>query len=134
MALDPLNQRIADEARHRENKGRLAHAYARFKTVGNGTFEFDARVDFGMTFVERPFIACGWQIDETADDSETYPHATGFVTNWDTTEREHYVGCWVAVTVSPPYLGEVVEEFPEYRVWHDFTFSGIALKDIPYDL
>jgi hypothetical protein len=134
MAIDPLNARIAELQRNAENKARLAHAYARFKTVGNGTFEFDQRIDFGLTFVERPFIACGWQIEEQGDDEgEGYPLATAYVTDWDTTDRDHYVGCWVAVTVGWPYTGATVTEFPEYKLWHDFTFSGIALKDIPLD-
>lgn len=137
MAENALNARLAEEARHRENKARLAHAYARFKTVGNGTFEFDARVDFGLTFVERPFIACGWQIEEQGDVAgEGMPLSTAYVTDWDTTERDHYVGCWVAVTVGWPYTfgAPDPEVVPEYKIWHDLTFSGIALKDIPYDL
>lgn len=139
MAFSPLNQRQEELARHRENKGRLAQAYARFKTTGQGTVEFEDRVEFGLTFIERPFIATGWQInldqardalDVSSNDDVNLPQVTGYVTDWDTTSREHYVGCWVAVSVT------YSEEYPadaQIKIFHDFTWAGIALKDIPSD-
>jgi len=167
MAFNQLNQRLADEARHRENRARLAHAYVRVSTTGTGVFEFDDRIDFGLTFVERPFIACGWQLRESDADQlrdperpypvpGTYPLCTGYVTDWDTTERDHYVGAWITVVVHIPeslnvptltsldpdeadriegleYSGGSPIVEADWKIWHDFTFSGIALKDIPID-
>lgn len=137
MAHDPLNARLADQQRHRENRARLAHASARFDTSGQGTVEFDECIDFGLTFTERPFIQTGWQIDlDQARDAfglgpnedVKLPQVTGYVTDWDKTDRDHYVGCWVAVSV----LFSV--EYPvdaQVKIFHDFTFAAIALKDIP---
>lgn len=139
MAISPLNDRLAERARHQENRGRLAHAYSRFTTEGFGTVEFDACIDFGLTFVERPFIAVGHQIDadharemfDVAPDGEIYmPQCTGYVTDWDMTDKDHYVGCWVAVSVSP---GLSTGTYPMVKIKHDFTWSAIALKDIPTD-
>jgi hypothetical protein len=143
MAISPINQRIADTARHAENKGRLAFASGRMQSSGQGTFEFEDVISFGLTFVERPFIATGFQIDMdqarealgVGDGDLHLPQVTAYVTDWDMTDKEHYVGAWVAVTVTHPPI-----ELADYRVdaqvkiWHDFTFSAIAIKDIPTDI
>lgn len=139
MAFSPLNQRLAEQGRHRENRGRLGHAYARFTTTGVGTFEFEDRVEFGMTFVERPFIATGYQIDvdaaeEAAGTSASVyrlPLVTSYITEWDLTDRDHYIGCWVATVI---YLPDYEGASPQVRLHHDFTWSGIALKDVPSDV
>lgn len=139
MAHSPLNKRLADQQRHHENRARLAHAYSRFTTEGVGTVEFEDCIDFGLTFVERPFIAVGHQIDmehvrdlfDAGSDEDVYlPQVTGYVIDWDMTDRDHYVGCWVAVSVSVP-IETVDGSYPMVKIHHDFTWSGIALKDIP---
>ena len=141
MPISPLNQRFADNSRHAENKGRLAFASARMKSQGQGTFEFEDCIDFGLTFVERPFIASGWQIDlDQARDAFglgpnediVLPQVTAYVTEWNMTEREHYVGAWVAVSVYYPSVDYRVDA--QVKIQHDFTFSAIALKDIPTDV
>lgn len=138
MAYSPLNDRLATQQRHRENRGRLAHASARFVTDGQGTVEFDEVVKFGLTFTERPFIQTGWQINlDQARDAlgvssnadVNLPQVTGYVTDWDQTDRDHYTGCWVAVSVTYSV------EYPvdaQVRIWHDFTWAAIAIKDIPF--
>lgn len=137
MATSPLNARLADQHRHRENRGRLAHAYARFMTTGVGSFEFEDRIDFETIFLERPFIAIGHQLDaqaftmtyEDEDGDEDYldlPQCTGYVTEWDQSSHDHYIGCWVAVVVQ---LDVEMAEVP--TIYHDFTFSAIAIKDVP---
>jgi len=140
MANSPLNDYTADRHRNRENAARLCHVSSRFRTDGQGTVEFEDRVEFGVTFVERPFIQSGWQIDldqarDALDVSSNadvnLPQATGYVTEWDMTERDHYVGCWVAVSVS--YSVEYPAD-AQVRIWHDFTWSAIALKDMPTEL
>lgn len=144
MAISPLSQRLADTARHAENRGRLAHAHARFRTAGQGTHEFGDCVEFGMTFVERPFISTGWQIDVDqardamgiGDNDDIFlPQVTAYVTEWDMTSRDHYIGCWVAVSVTYPTNGEELY-YPvdaQVQIHHDLTFTGTALKDIPTD-
>ena len=144
MPISPLNQRLSDASRHAENKGRLAFASHRVSTQGQGTVEFEDVVSFGLTFVERPFVATGFQIDmdqarealDVGDKEDIFlPQVTAYVTEWDKTERDHYVGAWVAVSVTYPQ-----SELADYRVdaqvkiSADFTFSAIAIKDVPYDL
>lgn len=138
MAISPINERLAERHRHRENRGRLAHAYSRFTTEGIGTIEFEDCIDFGLTFVERPFIAVGHQIDPEHvrdlfgidPDGDVYlPQVTAYVTDWDQTDRGHYVGCWVAVSVSAPMGSETA--YPMVKIHHDLAWSGVALKDIP---
>lgn len=144
MPISPVNQRLADAARHAENKGRLAFASHRVSTRGQGTVEFEDVVSFGLTFVERPFISTGFQIDmdDTRDsigagvaDNIFLPQVTAYVTDWDKTERDHFVGCWVAVCVTyPPRDVSDYSAESQVTVHHDFTFSAIALKDVPVDL
>lgn len=144
MPISPVNQRLADAARHAENKGRLAFASHRVRTDGQGTVEFEDTVSFGLTFVERPFISTGFQIDmdqarealDVPDNDDIFlPQVTGYVTEWDKTERDHYVGCWVAVSVTypPSELADYAVD-AQVGIWTDFTFSAIAIKDIPTDL
>lgn len=138
MPIDAFNARLAELQRNHENKGRLAFAYSRFTTEGSGTVEFEECIDFGLTFVERPFVSVGHQIDVEAarelfgvdpDGDVLLPQVTGYVTDWDTTDRDHYVGCWVAISVTSSVGG--VEAYPMVKIQHDFTWSGTAIKDVP---
>lgn len=142
-----LVNRFADERRHRENRGRLAFAFGRFTSEGQGGFEYEDRIEFGCTFIERPFVAYGSIIDTDdarellAIDSDNddvklpLPIATGYVTEWDKTPAGHYTGAWVAVSVLYPiYDPAAVLPYPvsgALKIQHDFTFSAIAIKDIP---
>ena len=136
MAFSPLNDRLSESARHRENRGRLTHVYSRVKTEGYGTYEFEERIDFDLTFIERPFIAVGHQVD--ADQAQVedeagdvfLPQCTGYVTEWDTTSSDHYVGCWVAVSVEPSAFFTLPEGDGPV-IFHDFVWSAIAIKDLP---
>lgn len=139
--LDDLDARREEVARHRENGARLAQAYTVFKTTGQGTQQFEDRVSFGLTFIEKPVIAYGsaCDIDDLADlldiddDDVPMPVTAGFVVNWDQDERGFYTGCWVAVRVSfPPIDAVSVDILPEIE--HHFTFSAIGMKDIPVDV
>ena len=136
-----LERHRAELARHRENSARLAVAFARFTTVGQGTIEFEERVDFGLTFIEEPYITYGCQLelDELADRLEatedttpTLPQATGFVTEWDIDDRGFYLGAWVAATVYDP-TGGITSDI-EVTIDHHFTFQAIGMKDIPLDV
>lgn len=132
-----------EQERHKENAARLAQAYAEFDTTGQGSIEFEQRVNFGLTFIEKPIVAYGTEIDVDAldelldNDSETnnvpaLPLCTGFVTEWDRDDRDFYIGCWIAARVSFPSSPAVPTETP-VALTHHFTFSAIAMKDVPYE-
>lgn len=133
----PQQQHDADQSRNRENKGRLAQVFSRFRTQGQGAIEFEDSVNFGVTFIERPFVAVGHQVDlDQARDAlnlhgnadVNLPQASGFVTDWDQDDMGHYTGCWVAVSVAYPI------DYPvdaQIEIFHDFTWAGVALKDLP---
>lgn len=137
--LDDLDRRREEAARHWENSARMAQAYAVFETTGQGTQQFEDRIDFGLTFIEKPVVSYASSIDVEAladllgieDETETpLPNTSGFVTHWDQDERDFYVGCWVAVRVNFPFYDYVDPEL-QPDVEHHFTFSAVGMKDIP---
>lgn len=142
--FEEQERRRSESLRHLENKGRLASVYARYKTTGSGTMTFSKRVDFGLIFIEEPFMSYGCSVDldeidnasdsgpEDDNDDETYnlPQCTGFVTEWDQDERGYYRGAYVAVSILPIGAGtELVEFVGDLR--HYFTFAANAIKDFP---
>lgn len=138
---DELDRARAELARHRENSARLALAFARFETTGQGTLQFEERVDFGLTFIEEPFITYGCQIDMDdladqldldEDETPTLPQATGYVTEWDTDDRGFYTGAWVAATVYDP-TGKIPTSV-DIAIDHHFSFQAVGMKDIPLDV
>lgn len=159
--LEDLDYRRETANRHRQNSARLAHAYARATSTGQGSFEFDQRVDFGLTFIEEPVIAYGCSVDaDTLADLQglqegqtpILPTCTGYVTEWDTDDRDFYVGCWIGVRVHfpredfPPteipegvislagYMPEVNETMNQAVIRHFYTFSAVAMKDVPTEV
>lgn len=140
--LDDVDRRREREQQTRENSARMAQAYAVFHTEGQGTHQYEERVNFGLTFTEKPVVAYGsaCDIDDLAElldiedsDDTPLPVTAGFVTQWDQDERDFYTGCWVAVRVNFPTIDAVDPEALPY-VEHHFTWSAIAMKDVPPDL
>ena len=139
MGFNEIERQRTEYYRNRENQGRWANAYARFRSLGQGPYEFEERASFGLTFVEVPFVSIGHQVDldDIADivttpvangDTGPMPHVTGYVTEWETDDRGFYIGAWCAVNVTFP------EEIPvdaDLEVLHYFTFSANAIKDVP---
>ena len=151
MSWDPLEDRRADIERNRENGARLAQAFAKFESIGQGVVEFAEVVDFGLTFIEEPYITYGSQLD--MDDlgelldipggaTPPLPLVSGYVTEWDQDERGFYVGAWVAARVYFPSQVAVEGESTMTPVPldtlvvidHHFTFTAIAIKDVPLDV
>jgi hypothetical protein len=137
--LDDLDRRRQKSEQNRENSARLAQAYAVFTTTGQGTFQYEARVDFAITFTEQPIVSYGsaLDIDDLAnlldiEDEDTcpIPQCSGSVINWDQDDRDFYTGCWVAVRVDFP-LQDAIDPSAQPEVEHHFTFAAIAMKDIP---
>ena len=143
MSDQDIETRRAADARHRENRGRLATAHARFETTGTGSTQFEDSVEFGLTFIERPFVSMGYTIDIDAlaealgideEDSEVpLPQVTSYVVEWDQDERGFFTGAWCAAVVA--FAPDVV--LPEgflVAVNHHFTFAATAIKDVPVDV
>lgn len=134
--------------RHRENAARTAMAYADFETTGQGSVEFARRVDFGLTFIEMPYVSYGsildvdaWENDleaaygvdfsEGTQSSVPLPIVSGFVTQWDRDDRDFYIGCWCAVRVYIPQDEWEIGPDLNPTIEHHFTFVATAMKDIP---
>ncbi|NUS01908.1 MAG: hypothetical protein HOV97_05015 [Nonomuraea sp.] len=141
MATPELEIARAELERHRQNSARLAMAYANFETTGQGTLEFEQRVDFGLTFIERPFpqYCAEVDLDELGDqlglepgETPPLPVVSGFVTDWDTDDRGFYTGAWVAASVVDPTAQIPLDT--SLTINHYFTFQAVAIKDIPPDV
>lgn len=138
--LEEQERRREEVARHRENRARLAQSFAVFVTNGQGTNQYEERLPFALTFIEKPVVSYGsaCDIEDLADllgtdpDLTPLPLSSGHVVEWDQDERGFYTGCWVAVRVSFPSI-DMVDPTALTSVEHHFTFSAIAMKDIPVD-
>lgn len=141
MLFLELERRRADLQRHQENSARLAQSFALFETTGQGAIEFPKRVNFDLTFVERPYLTYASEIDlEALGDllelgegpTPPLPSVSGFVTEWDVDARGFYTGCWCAAGV---YFHDItVPVDAAVHMMHHFTFTGMAMKDIPLDV
>lgn len=154
-----ITQREIDVARDKANVGGPAQTYARVRTNRNGSRVVPKRIDFGLTFIEKPWVAYGVEIDLDAIE-EAYednvegengvpvggefnfgdlPLCTGYVTEWDLDSHDHYIGAWVAVqVVFPDFANETTNllNFETYEqdalipLVHHFTWSGLAIKEV----
>jgi hypothetical protein len=141
--FEDLERRREEVERHQENSARLAEAFARMKSTGQGSIEFSERVDFGLTFIEEPYMSYGCYLDldelddlldnEQGTTSPPMPLCTGFVTDWDRDDRGFYVGAWVGVRVWFPYESNVWPEL-ELEIMHHYSFKAVAIKDVPMEL
>lgn len=128
---------------HAENSSRLAQSYAVFDTTGWGEVAFDQCFLFDLTFIEPPVIAYGFGVglvggaemnnDQLVD--TRFPRCSGGVYRYKTDKRGFYLGayCFVTVDTKSPFIPTAMPE-PNYQISHWFTFTGIALKDLPADL
>lgn len=139
--LDDLDKRRGQVEITQENRARLSQAYGSVISTGQGTFQFEDPIDFGITFIERPFVSDSHVIDLEAladvlnvdPDLVPIPHSTGTVSHWDQDENDFYIGAWVTVKVSFD-LSDLVDFSLSPVIEHHFTFHGIAMKSIPVDL
>lgn len=140
--MDGVERRRAEVERHRENSARPAESYAKFETFGQGFIEFEERVDFGLTFIEEPYVSYGAKMDLDelgellgldAAVTPPVPMTTGMVTDWDLDDRGFYVGAWVGVRTYFPPVDAVASDL-DVHIYHHFIFTAIAIKDIPLDV
>lgn len=140
--IDAVENRRAEVARNRENRARLAQSYVVYTSTGQGSLRFRRPFSFGLTFVEEPRMSygCVIDIDELGDKLDveggevpTLPHSTGYVVDWDVDNRGFYVGASLAVRVTFP-VEDLVPVTLKVDIRHHFTFSGVAMKDVPVDV
>lgn len=125
-----LTQQHAKQARDAENHARTAAAFAVLRTRGAGGVQFPDVVDFGCTYVERPFVQYGAVVDQDAlelslpGSQMQFPSLSGYVTEWEM-DGNLYTGAYVAVNVFMQFGGPAVLD-----VEHHFRFEGVALKRV----
>lgn len=131
MAIDPFlgNNPIMDALEHRrgyieqlrQNTSRLAQSYNFVETVGAGMIRLPTVVRFHCTFIEKPVVAYGYTVESDLITGD-FPSAVGGVYSWQIDARGFYLGC---------YVFAVVTANSDPTIQHDFTFTGIAMKDLP---
>lgn len=116
-----------------ENGARHASSYTMIDSNGSGELLHPEVVEFDCTFIQEPIVAHGWALDGDELVKGSYPRVSAGVFRWRTNRRGHYTGAWLFFTVDVP--GDLVD--PEtgnafgYSINHYFTFSGVAMKDLP---
>lgn len=144
MLFEALERRRAEVERTKENSARTASVSARYRTTGQGSVEFDTRITFGLTFVRKPIMTYGSEIDlDDLDDrldndynlngTPPMPLCSGFVTDWETNPRGFFTGAFVGVRVYYPPEDLIPAGFT-VEVLHHFNFTTVAMKDVPLDL
>lgn len=120
--IEALERRRGYIEQLRQNTSRLAQSYNSVSTNGNGMLRLKTVVTFNCTFLEQPVVHYGsvLQSDLIEDD---YPKTHGTVYDWQTDEKGFFIGAWVYVVV------EADQDYP--AILHNFTFTGIAMKDLP---
>ena len=118
-ALDARRGRIEQTA---QNSARHAFAYAEVATHGIGQVQHEQVIPLDCTFIEEPNVAYGFKIDGDTLIENYFPTCSGGVWKWQQDYRGYYIGAYVFFVIT----GD-----PGYDIKHDFTFSGIAIKDLP---
>ena len=131
--VQSLIQREGWKSQVAENSARLAFAYGRAETTGWGELKISECLLFDCSFIKQPFVAYSFSLDGDTLVNTRYPICSGGVVKWRTNLRGMFIGAWVMVTVQDrnPYINPTTLVHPNYAISHDFTFSGIAMKDIP---
>lgn len=135
-----------------ENASRYASSFASFVTTGWGQFQADTAVKFTTTFIRRPSVSHGFSLDGDLLEDGRFPRVSAGVSKWLTDERGFYIGAWLFFTVETDGLqfhkvyvmptpadglvptvlmANPIPPDPNYKILHDFTFTGVAMKAIP---
>lgn len=120
--VDALERRRGYIEQLRQNTSRLAQSYNVVVTTGTGMLKLKTVVTFACTFVEQPYVSYGYVLGSDLIEGD-YPSSSGGVYEYQTDERGFYIGAWVFAVVT------AVEDYPS--ITHNFTFTGIAMKDLP---
>lgn len=135
MGLDPFSDvnpfvRALDRVRGqqdqtRENSARHCNSYSQLTSHGIGEILHETVIPFDCTFVELPRVAYGCSVDGDVLVDGSFPTSVGIVWKWQQDFHDFYLGAYVYFVVTGPADIDLV---------HDFTFSGIAIKDLPEHL
>lgn len=117
---------------HQENTARLAQSFAEYSTSGWGETRIQTITEFNCTFIERPHVSYGYSVDGDTLVDTRFPRCWGGVYRWKTNPRGHYTGAWVFIVAETmSYQLNTDKEEPGYDLSHYFTFTGVAMKDLP---
>lgn len=123
--VNAMEQRRGYIEQLRQNTSRLAQSYNTVATNGNGMLRLATVVAFNCTFVEKPMVSYGFVLDTDLTEDD-YPASSGGVFKWQLDRRGFYLGAYVYVVVT------CLADYP--GITHNFTFTGIAMKDLPEHL
>lgn len=123
---------------HQENSARLAHSFGSFVVTGWGEFKPEDPIMFDSPYLYRPSVSVGSSIydEDTAEELRTtrYPRVGGTVLRWIRNNNGFYEGADVILWVEDrsPFIEPTdPDPDPVYEIVVDFTFIGIAFKDLP---
>lgn len=119
-----MEQRRGYVEQLRQNTSRLAQSYNFVVSEGIGMIKLATVVRFHCTFTQKPVVGYGYTV-ETPLLADDFPASTGGVYGWAIDSRGFYQGAYVFV---------VVTATSDPVIQHDFTFTGIAMKDLPEHL
>lgn len=138
--FDPFGKMIEfskTQDRHKENSARLAMSFGQYATLGWGEFSPEDAIVFDSPFLYRPAVMYGASLEDEDDVEELrntrLPRCGGVVVRFDRTASGWYTAAYVIITVEDrsPFIEPTdPDPDPEYNIIHDFTFLGIAVKDI----
>jgi len=128
--VSALEQHRGNVERTRENSARYAQGFASYSTTGVGEYEPPDSLAFGCTFTEQPFVSYGFTVVTQDLVVGSFPRCSGGVHGWIKNNRNFYIGAFVFFTVDIPTAGLP----PAYTIEHHFTFTAVALKDLPAHL
>lgn len=127
-----------------ENTARTAWSWGSFDTTGSGEIVLATPQAFTCTFIYEPDIAHGFSIDpSTPPKAGRFPRVSAGVSGWVKNSQGFFTGAYVffAIDTSGPDVdpgpsttggvNSLNDPPPSYLLHHTFTFSGVALKDLP---
>lgn len=120
--VDAMEQRRGYIEQLRQNTSRLAQSYNFVETVGVGQIRLPTVVNFHCTFVQKPVVGYGYTVESDLIEGD-FPASVGGVYAWQQDARGFYLGCYVFAVVTATSDTTTIQ--------HDFTFTGIAMKDLP---
>lgn len=135
--LDAVTKKLRNDNQNKENASRLAHAFGTWETTGWGEFAPEEAIVFDSPYLYRPSVSYGASLlsdDDTAELRVTrFPRSTGMVKDWDRDKNGFYRAAWVIICVedrSSFIAPTEPDPDPNYNIVHDFTFLGVAFKDV----
>lgn len=120
---------LAAKARNGENQARPADSLSWLNTTGAGEIQVENAVTFRCVFIEEPHFTYGYRVDEELGDElvlTQLPRSWGFVVDYVTNARGHYLGAYMNFIVEVP----IGDENPQYAIRHYLRFQGIGMKAI----